>query len=114
MDTNKLLTGNIYKPFAKYVSLNILSMIGLSCYILADTFFIANGVGAGPDGFKPCAARLFTADRNGNAPGYGRGDALCHPEGRRAAGKGKHNVYLRDGGGRGTGHSIHHTWRCVL
>lgn len=46
MDTNKLLTGNIYKPFAKYVSLNILSMIGLSCYILADTFFIANGVGA--------------------------------------------------------------------
>lgn len=46
METNKLLTGNIYKPFAKYVSLNILSMIGLSCYILADTFFIANGVGA--------------------------------------------------------------------
>lgn len=45
METNPLLTGKIYKPFAKYVSLNILSMIGLSCYILADTFFIANGVG---------------------------------------------------------------------
>lgn len=32
--------------FAKYVSLNIMGMIGLSCYILADTFFVARGVGA--------------------------------------------------------------------
>lgn len=31
--------------FIKYVSLNMLSMVGLSCYILADTLFIANGVG---------------------------------------------------------------------
>ena len=37
---------NIKKQFFKYVSLNILAMIGTSCYILADTFFIANGVGA--------------------------------------------------------------------
>lgn len=34
------------KLFFKYTSLNILGMIGLSCYILADTFFVANGVGA--------------------------------------------------------------------
>lgn len=32
--------------FFKYVSLNIIGMIGISCYILADTFFISNGVGA--------------------------------------------------------------------
>lgn len=32
--------------FAKYTSLNIMGMIGMSVYILADTFFIANGVGA--------------------------------------------------------------------
>jgi Na+-driven multidrug efflux pump len=39
-------TGGYYlKKFAHYVSLNILSMIGLSLYILADTFFIAKGVG---------------------------------------------------------------------
>lgn len=31
--------------FFKYVSLNMLSMLGMSCYILADTLFIANGVG---------------------------------------------------------------------
>lgn len=37
---------NITKTFFKYVSANILGMIGLSCYILADTFFIARGVGA--------------------------------------------------------------------
>lgn len=36
------------KIFAKYVSLNIMGMIALSCYILADTFFVANGIG--PDG----------------------------------------------------------------
>ncbi|MGB4177709.1 MAG: MATE family efflux transporter [Halanaerobiales bacterium] len=34
--------------FAKYVSLGILGMLGLSFYILADTFFIANRLG--PDG----------------------------------------------------------------
>ena len=33
------------KKFIKYVSFNILSNIGMSCYILADTLFIANGVG---------------------------------------------------------------------
>lgn len=37
---------NILNMFIKYVSLNILGMIGLSCYILADTFFVARGIGA--------------------------------------------------------------------
>ncbi len=40
------LKNNILKDFARYVSLNVISMIGLSFYILADTFFIANGVGS--------------------------------------------------------------------
>lgn len=34
------------KEFAKYTSLNVLGMAGLSCYILADTFFISKGLGA--------------------------------------------------------------------
>lgn len=33
------------KNFFQYVFFNILSMIGMSCYVLADTLFIANGVG---------------------------------------------------------------------
>ena len=33
------------KNFIKYCSLNVLGMLGLSLYILADTFFIANGIG---------------------------------------------------------------------
>ncbi len=37
---------SIYKSFLEYVSLNILGMIGLSCYILADTFFISKALGA--------------------------------------------------------------------
>ena len=34
-----------FRDFAKYSSLNVLGMIGLSCYILADTFFISKGFG---------------------------------------------------------------------
>lgn len=34
------------REFGKYVSLNILGMLGLSCYILADTFFISAKMGA--------------------------------------------------------------------
>lgn len=32
--------------FTRYVSMNMLSMIALACYFLADTYFIANGVGS--------------------------------------------------------------------
>lgn len=39
-------TNNIKGLFIKYVSLNVTGMVGLSCYILADTFFIAQGIGA--------------------------------------------------------------------
>lgn len=34
------------RDFIRYASLNVLGMLGLSCYILADTFFIAKGLGA--------------------------------------------------------------------
>lgn len=37
---------NYFKEFAKYTSLNVLGMIGLSCYILADTFFVSKALGA--------------------------------------------------------------------
>lgn len=36
---------NMKGTFVKYVSLNIIGMMGLSCYILADTFFVAQGIG---------------------------------------------------------------------
>lgn len=39
------MENSILKVFIKYVSLNVLGMIGLSCYILADTFFIAKALG---------------------------------------------------------------------
>ena len=32
--------------FARYASLNVAGMIGLSCYILADTFFVSKALGA--------------------------------------------------------------------
>ncbi len=36
----------LFKEFYQYVALNISGMLGLSCYILADTFFVSNGLGA--------------------------------------------------------------------
>ena len=34
------------REFGRYASLNILGMAGISCYILADTFFVARGTGS--------------------------------------------------------------------
>lgn len=36
----------LLREFVRYVALNICGMIGLSCYILADTFFVSRGLGA--------------------------------------------------------------------
>lgn len=36
---------SVLKEFTKYVSANVIAMIGLSCYILADTFFISLKMG---------------------------------------------------------------------
>ncbi len=36
---------NCFRDFLKYSSLNVMGMIGLSCYILADTFFVSKGLG---------------------------------------------------------------------
>lgn len=35
-----------FNDFIKYSSLNVLGMVGLSCYILADTYFVSKGMGA--------------------------------------------------------------------
>ena len=39
---------NLTKQFFKYVSQNIFGLLGTSCYILADTYFISQA--AGTDG----------------------------------------------------------------
>lgn len=39
-------TTGCLKDFIKYSSLNVLGMIGLSCYILADTFYVSMGLGS--------------------------------------------------------------------
>ncbi len=39
-------SADCFRSFAKYASLNVLGMLGLSCYILADTFFISKALGA--------------------------------------------------------------------
>jgi putative MATE family efflux protein len=36
----------VMKEFSRYVTLSILGQLGISCYIIADTFFISKGLGA--------------------------------------------------------------------
>ena len=38
-------TAKPLREFSKYASLSVLGMIAISCYILADTFFVARGLG---------------------------------------------------------------------
>ena len=45
-DRENNLAWNYLKKYIQYASLNVLGMLGLSCYILADTFFISKGLGA--------------------------------------------------------------------
>lgn len=35
---------NVFKEFLRYAALNVLGMLGLSCYILADTYFVSKGL----------------------------------------------------------------------
>ncbi len=41
-----LIYKTVIKEFLQYAALNVLGMLGVSCYILADTFFIADGLGS--------------------------------------------------------------------
>lgn len=43
---NTMRNKTLFRSFARYTILNVMSMIGLSCYILADTYFVSNGLGA--------------------------------------------------------------------
>ena len=36
-----MTTQTLRQDFGRYVSLSVLGMIAVSCYILADTFFVA-------------------------------------------------------------------------
>lgn len=40
-----IIKDNILKLFFRYAAPSVISMLGISLYVLADTFFIANGVG---------------------------------------------------------------------
>ena len=46
MNPGTAKTEPVFPLYLRYVSANVLGMIGFSCYILADTFFIARGIGA--------------------------------------------------------------------
>ena len=66
------------REFARYVSLNILGMIALSCYILADTFFVSQGMGRTvlPPSILPFRSTALFTKRSDDR--HGRGHPLFH------------------------------------
>ena len=57
------MEGNHYlKDFIKYSSLNVLGMVALSCYILADTFFVSKGMGA--EGLAALGCEVIPGEAN--------------------------------------------------
>lgn len=45
MNNEILIKDNVFKLFCRFCIPSVLGMLGISLYILADTFFVANGVG---------------------------------------------------------------------
>lgn len=73
---------NTLQEFGKYVSQSVLSQLGVSCYILADTYFISKGVGA--DGLTALnlAIPVFSVMNGcGFMLGIGKRNKIRHYEG---------------------------------
>lgn len=45
-DKSETTGRGVAAQFTRYVSLNVMGMVGLSCYILADTYFVSKALGA--------------------------------------------------------------------
>ena len=68
---------NQTRSFAKYASLSVIGMIGLSCYILADTFFVAQGLGTNGLAALNLAIPIYSAI-TGTGMMTGMGAATCY------------------------------------
>ena len=62
----------VLKEFLRYVPFSVLAMIAMSCYILADTYFISQGLGTYGLSALNLAIRLLLHSRNGADARNGR------------------------------------------
>ena len=61
--TQPTLNQHPLKEYSKYVTFNVMGMIGVSCYILADTFFVSKALGAQGLAALNLALPIFNAIR---------------------------------------------------
>lgn len=89
----------IFREFFRYSSLNVLGMLGLSCYILADTFFISQGLGANGLAALNLAIPVYSFIHGcGLMLGVGGGTRFSIAKGQNKCGKGNtaftHTLFL--------------------
>ena len=81
-----------FREFLKYSSLNVLGMIALSCYILADTFFVSKALGA-DGGAEPGDPGLQLYQRERPDDRNGRRDQVFHCEKPGSSAEGGSDLY---------------------
>ena len=80
-----MMRQSLFREFAEYVSLSVLGTLGVSCYILADTFFVAKGLGTNGLAALNLAIPVFNfIHGSGLMIGMGGSHQVCGFEGQRA------------------------------
>ena len=72
---------NTLQEFGKYVSQSVLSQLGVSCYILADTYFIERCRGRWPDGAESGNTGIQRDERLWLYVGHRKRNKIWHYEG---------------------------------
>ena len=106
--TQPTLNQHPLKEYSKYVTFNVMGMIGVSCYILADTFFVSKALGAQGLAALNLALPIFNAIR-GIGMMMGMGGATWY-----SIRKGQHADIFYRGNGYISMLSAVHSGRSVL
>ena len=67
-----------FREYARYTALSVVGMLALSCYILADTFFVSKSLGTEGLAALNIAIPVYNFIRHRAYAGHGRGDPLFH------------------------------------
>ena len=94
--TQPTLNQHPLKEYSKYVTFNVMGMIGVSCYILADTFFVSKALGAQGLAALNLALPIFNAIRG--IDGYGWCYLVFYSKRSACRGRSEPDIFYRGNG----------------